>query len=228
MNETKHIPWYCSWVAIIIAFFIFWPVGIVLLIVRNTGSKQSAFMGSTNKKMYIIAGVVLILVGLSIFSSEKLVGFFFIVGGGALIYYAANLAKHAERNRMYIDLIVNQGETSLDKIANMCNIQYDTVHKEIKQLIVTNVLKNATIDDNYRTINIVRSSNSVNNGGSMAGMVNNVANMISWDTSSTENGNAQASDEIITCKCPGCGAKMAIRRGTSINCEYCDTPITTN
>lgn len=47
----------------------------------------------------------------------------FVVGGGALIGYTDKITKRAVRNQKYVDLIMNQGETDLNKIANICNIQ---------------------------------------------------------------------------------------------------------
>ena len=62
-------PWYYSWPVIIIAFIVFWPVGLALLILRNTGNKHSVFLGSTDKRKYIIAGVVLIVLAIVSFST---------------------------------------------------------------------------------------------------------------------------------------------------------------
>lgn len=213
MNNNQVQPWYYSWVTIIIALLFFWPIGIALIIMRSTSSKSSVFMGSTNKTKYYIGGGILILLGMSLFSSSKFMGFFMIVGGIALIYYAGKLTKRAERNRKYIEYIVNQDETSLDKIANMCNIQYDTVVKEISQLIKLGVLKNATIDESYRTISIVKAA----------------APTASRALESFAEAFAEpASSEVVVVKCPGCGAKLTLQRGTTVNCDYCDCPVSAN
>lgn len=207
MNNNKY-PWYCSWAAIIIAFFFFWPVGIVLLILRNSQDKKSAFLGASNQKTYKIIGIVLIVFGVLGFTDDAAVGLFIIIGGIALIVYARKLAKQAERNRTYIDLVVNQGETSLDKIANICNIQYEEAVKELTKLVKVGVLKNAQIDENARTITIPR------------------AVPVQEDAYAPNTASAQgAQSERVTCTCPGCGAKVALVRGTTINCEYCDAPI---
>lgn len=209
MNNNNQ-PWYCSWWAIIVAFLFFWPVGIVLLILRNNQNKQSIFLGSTNKKLYIIAGIVLIFLGICSFSSSKMMGFFMIVGGIALIVYAEKLTKKAQRNRQYIELIVNQGETSLDKIASICNIQYDKVLKELTQLVNVHVLKNAVIDTTYRTITIQKMP--VQQQDPLAA----IPNMM--NTATVQN-------ETVTCTCSGCGAKVMLPKGAAVNCDYCDTPI---
>ena len=214
---NKNLPWYYSTVAIVLAFLFFWPLGIVLLILRNSSNKQSVFLGSTDKKKYIIAGVILILIGISLFSSKSFfMGFFMIIGGIALIVYAEKLKRKALRNRQYIDLIVNQGQTSLDSIANMCNINYDLVVKELRSLTSLGVLKNAVIDENYRTI-------TVQNQPAQA-LPQNWAGVVPGETDSFA-GTASQSTEEVMCVCPGCGAKVALRKGAAINCEYCDMPI---
>lgn len=210
-------PWYYSWPVIIIAFIVFWPVGLALLILRNTGRKQSVFLGSTDKKKYVIAGVVLIVLAIGSFSSSNgTMGVIYLAGGIALIAYANVLVRKAQRNRQYIDLIVNNNETSLDKIASVCNVQYDTAVKELKNLITFNVLKNATIDEVNRTITIVKNEPQPQ---PVSQFVNDV-------TAGFTGASEQAAP--VSCVCPGCGAKVVVRPGQTVVCEYCDTPITAN
>lgn len=198
----QQTPWYYSWPAIIVAFIFFWPLGIILLIMKNKSSKNSIFVGSSNKKIYIILGVVLIIIGLSGFGTSISMGLFMILGGVALILYAGQMAKRANRNKQYIDMIVNQNIISLDTIASKNNISYDTVLKEVKQLITLGVLKGAKIDEIRHTITMIQS----------------VKTPIGTQDSQAP--------KYITVTCPGCGAKMSIQQGTTISCEYCDTPIT--
>lgn len=214
---NNNTPWYYSTWAIVLAFLFFWPLGIVLLILRNSSSKQSIFLGSTNKKKYIIAGIILIVLGLIYISSDNtFMGLFMIIGGIALIVYAEQLKKKAVRNRQYMDLIINQGQTSLDNIANMCNINYELVVKELRTLISLGVLKNAVIDENYRTITVQKQpvqAPQQNLQGTVSNLVDSIAGAVN-----------QSSEEVM-CVCPGCGAKVALRKGTTQNCEYCDMPI---
>lgn len=210
-------PWYYSWPVIIIAFIVFWPVGLILLILRNTGNKQSVFLGSTDKKKYVIAGIVLIVLAITSFSkSNGTMGVIYLAGGIALIAYANVLVRKSQRNRQYIDLIVNNNETSLDKIASVCNVQYDTAVKELKSLITFNVLKNATINEADRTITMVQQQPQQQ---TVTQFVNDVA---AGFTGASE----QAAP--VSCTCPGCGAKVVVRPGQTVVCEYCDTPITAN
>ena len=131
MNNTSY-PWYLSWPAIIVVFIFFWPAAIVLIYLRTQSTKGGAFAAASNKKIYMILGGVLIVFGLLRFKNSVPMALFLIVGGAAMIYYANTLAKKASRNKSYIDLLVNQGETSIDKVANMLNVRYDIALKEIK------------------------------------------------------------------------------------------------
>lgn len=213
MNNNQ-LPWYCQWWAIVVAFIVFWPAGIALFILRNNQSKQSIFLGTTDKKKYILIGVGLILIGIFyMMRHHGWLGFFMVVGGVALIICAERFKIKSERNRRYIELIVNQGETSLDKIASMCNVQYDVAVKEINYLISMRVLKNARLDNMMRTIEIAKVVSTVINS-------NNVINQGSPSMSASPRQVVN-----VTCTCKGCGAKMVLPKGTTALCEYCDNPV---
>lgn len=215
MDYNNEQPWYCSWVAIIIAFILFWPVGIALIILRNTKDKQSVFLGSTSKKKYIAIGVILILIGLCSIGDSALMGLFFIAGGVALIIYAEKLKKKAQRNRQYIELIVNRDETSLDKIASITNVKYDILLKELQFLIDRNVLKGAILDPNNHTITVRKEAPA--------------RPALDYSQGNVSMVNKAAAEPIqITCVCPGCGAKHILYKGTATNCDYCDSPISAN
>lgn len=201
-------PWYQSWWVIIIALLFCWPIGIGLIIFRNSQGKQSVFMGTTDKKKYILGGIALIIVGICGFGSSAFWGLFTIAGGIALILYADRLQKKAQRNRQYIELIVNRDETSLDRIASVCNVQYDIMLKELQTLINRNILKGAILDTNGRNITVRR---EVPVRSAMP------------NTPVIEVVEAPVSVNVV---CPGCGAKHVIKKGETIYCDYCDTPIT--
>ena len=213
-------PWYYSWPVIIIAFIVFWPVGLALLILRNTGNKHSVFLGSTDKRKYIIAGVVLIVLAIVSFSNNSgTMGVLYLAGGIALIAYANVLVRKSQRNRMYIDLIVNNTETNLDKIASMCNVQYDTVVKELKSLITFNVLKNASIDEMNRTITINRVQPQTQPQQQISQFVNDV-------TAGFTSAVAAEQAAPVACTCSGCGAKVVVQPGQTVICEYCGIAVT--
>lgn len=208
MNQQS--PWYFSWPVIIIAFIIFWPLGIVLLVLKSKSSKQSIFVGSSDKKFYIIIGVVLIFLGLGTISGSPLVGLFMLIGGIALIIYAGQMAKRANRNKQYIDMIVNQRITSLDTIASVNNISYENVLKEVRQLISLGVLKGAQIDEVRHMIMVAQPVRpQMTPPQYQQGYAQNIPQ----------------APQFVTVACPGCGAKMSVQRGMTVSCEYCDTPV---
>lgn len=208
---NNHQPWYYSWPVIIIAFLIFWPLGIALIILRSKGSKQSIFMGTTDKKKYYILGLILIIFGIySLIKKSFLIGIFAILGGLFVGYYATSLAKRSARNRKYIDMIVNHHESSIDRIASVVGLPYNKCLSELNQMISLGVLKNANIDTNTHTIRIETPAIEQQQGG---GFMNSLLG--------SDNGGA----EMVTASCPGCGAKVVLRKGSTITCEYCDAPI---
>lgn len=212
MNDRNNLPWYYSWPAIVIAFICFWPVGIALVILRNSANKKTMFESSSNGKIYVIIGVILILAGLGSISDSFLLAVFFVAGGIALINYSKKIKKRALRYKQYIELIVNRDETSLDKIAGICNLQYEALVKELQLMIDKNVLDGAIIDPVSRTITIRKAAPM------------RPASYI--DTAYQTEDNVPVQPVEVSCVCPGCGAKNIVVKGTTVNCEYCDSPIT--
>lgn len=141
---------------------------------------------------------------------------FMIIGGAAMIYYANTLAKKASRNKSYIDLLVNQGETSIDKVANMLNVKYDVALKELKTMKSLGILKGAVIDEQSRSVSITKVQSAA---GEISGMVNTVTGALIGGTST---GAASGSVEAVEGACPGCGAKYTGAKGTTVTCSYCD------
>jgi len=211
-------PWYYSWPVIILAFIFFWPVGILLIFLKSkNSSKQSVFVGSTNKKRYIIIGAILILGGLSTIGESALFGLFMLVGGIILILYAGKMAKRGVRNRKYIDMIVNQRETSIEKIASVCNVRYDIAVKELNQLQMLGVLKNAIINEGTRTIEMPQAPQISQTMQQFQGGFDVFNTFVQADNN--------VPVETVVVACPGCGAKVTLQKGSTATCEYCDTPI---
>lgn len=215
MNNGSY-PWYLSWPVIIIAFLFFWPAAIVLIYLRTQSTKGGAFAAAFNKKVYMILGGILILFGLTRFKSSIPMALFMIVGGAAIIYYANTLAKKASRNKSYIDLLVNQGETSIDKVANMLNVRYDVALKELRTMKSLGILKGATIDEQSRSVSITRVQNAA---GEISGMVNSVTGALIGSASTAA---ASGAAETVEGACPGCGAKYTGPKGSTVTCSYCD------
>ena len=209
MNNIDTSKWYFSTWAIIVAFIVFWPAGLALLILKNTKNKNAMFIGTTDKRKYMLGGAALVLIGIATISDHTLWGLLLIIGGAAMLYYSKTLVDKAARNRKYIDLIVNQHEGSIDNIAGVCSIPYDKCIKELKYLQTVGVLSNVSIDEANRVVNLIQTQPVIERSQSILSQF------------------AQAPEEV-TCTCPGCGAKVIVPKGASVTCEYCDSPITAN
>ena len=127
-----------------------------------------------------------------------------IIGGGFLVYYSTRIAKKAARNRDYINMIVNQDIDDVTIIADACGVTVDKAESEIQQLISIGVLKNTRLDTTAHVVTMTRSQ------------VQQAQNYAASD---------MGGGDLVSVVCPGCGAKMTLRRGTSVSCEYCDAPI---
>ena len=201
-------PWYYSWGVIGLALLLFWPVGLVLLVLRFNHSKSTAAFGKTQKILFNIAAGFLFFMALGMFTSdEAFLGILFLVGGFAVLHYKKKTAKQSERIRQYINMIVNQGIESLDTIAAMSNVSYDVVVDDLNKMISQGILSNAVIDQMSRTIVLSKAR------------VAEQPQMVYVNNTSSE------PLQMVTVTCPGCGAKMPLAKGTVCNCEYCDTPI---
>lgn len=223
MNNSSY-PWYLTWPAIIVVFFLFWPAAIYLIYLRTKNSKSDVFAAATNKKVYMAIGAVLILLGIGDIGKSTLMGLFMIVGGAAVIYYANTLAKKASRNKSYIDMIVNQGETSIDKIASMLNVKYDVALKELQTMKTLGVLKNATINEMTHTVAVERTVTTQNNlQGNIQNSIDQISGVMNGVTDALENATSTDAAKAVTCACPGCGAKYTGVQGCTITCDYCDT-----
>lgn len=220
MNNSSY-PWYLTWPAIIVSFLFFWPLAIVLVYLRTKNSKVDIFAAASNKKVYMVIGVILILLGIGEFGSSVLSALFMIAGGAAIIYYANALAKKGTRNKTYIDLIVNQGETSIDKIASMLNVKYDVALKELQTMKTLGVLKNANINEATHTVTVDKVANTQNNIQNSLGQITNAVNDVAGAITGAASTNTTVN--VVSCPCPGCGAKYTGAQGSTLTCDYCDT-----
>lgn len=216
MNNESY-PWYLTWPVIIIVFILFWPAAIVLVYLRTQSGKKGAFDAASDKKIYILLGAILMILGLMQFKRSIPVALFMIIGGVAMAYYANTIAKKAARNKSYMDLLVNQGETNIDKIANMLNVKYDIALKELKTMKSLGLLKGAVIDEQTRSVSIADIQNATRD---ISSMINTVTETIMGSSSTSE---ASGPAEMTEGVCPGCGAKCTGAKHTMVTCKYCDS-----
>ena len=107
-----------SWPVIGIAFVLFWPIGLLLLLKRFATDRSAIF--SCQSKLRTISIVLFVIGGVLIVSIVGApFGIWFIIGGFLVRRSARNNGVQCQRYTWYIDLVVNQGQTSIGHIASV-------------------------------------------------------------------------------------------------------------
>ncbi|MCL2426472.1 MAG: hypothetical protein FWD05_09065 [Oscillospiraceae bacterium] len=199
MNNTTRKQ--TSWGWIIFWFIIFWPVGLILLIKRQS-SDRSATLRS-NRGVFIAS---YILMGLgAIYLMTGIVPAFLLFGGGGVVIflYARKSKKKGEHYKAYIAMIVNQNQTSIDAIAAAAGVSYDVAVSEIQEMINAGYIPNAYVDVAQRRVVL--------------------ANAVpQWEAPMPVQVNSAAAQMAVVV-CTGCSANNRIIIGQSAECEYCGT-----
>jgi hypothetical protein len=136
LKKPKITGW-ISGPTIVLFILLFWPVGIYLAYKRARIDKKAAVTIST---LIIILGVIF-LFNTSRFFSNGLVGIdveniiFCIITGTILISFGIYTRRSAKRFLNHIELVVEQGDTSIDNIADSMSSTYDEVKKDMQELI---------------------------------------------------------------------------------------------
>jgi hypothetical protein len=204
VTPIQPVPGYLSWPVIVLAFFLFLPVGLILLGVRLSQDRASQMAMGT---LLMVAGgltfLFFIAVGCVGFASKDeegrigalIICFAFAAGGLYIAAKGAALRRKRDRVRHYLNLIVNQGLTRVDEIAIASGrADFSKVMAEIQKLIQEGFLPGYRLDVPERLVIHFAS-------------------------------HAHTPEEIGFA-CQSCGAKnMILARGTYVRCEYCGTAV---
>ena len=201
-----------SWVAIVIWFLLFWPVGIYFLWKRLSNDKAAAMK---NSKVLRVIGIIFIVMGVMMLAEigndaeTALFGFAFYAGGGALIIWGSIKVKQSgERYKKYIDIVINQNQTTIDNIAAMMGLSYDQAAKGLQKMIDLGYFEGAYINQGEHEIVFSKKQQQVVN----ASMEN------------TNFGEAEQTQQKSV-KCPNCGGNNTIIVGRVCECEFCGSPL---
>lgn len=211
MNENRKIGFIYSWPVIIIAMFIFWPIGIFLLVRRISIDKTAAIRRNKLIKglgitCYVIS--VLYIIGClesSFTFADLVIIVVFAVGGYCLCRVAKKAKIEAENVKQYLSIIVNGNVRQIDAICSTTGKSYDEVKNDIRKMIEKGYLKNAYIDESARKVVLPTA---------------NVAPAVNVQEASESAPAVKA--HIVAC--PYCGANNTII-GDIGECEYCGSPL---
>ena len=149
MQKNKKEVFY-SWPIILIALYVFFPLGIYLIIKKQQLHRKNTF--TTHKKtfkaaigLFIVAGIFYLPMIFSIFDNDKELketansglgfGFFFTILGTVILLISFYQKNKAEKYRQYLSLIVNRDTENLDEIATKMNLDKSKVIKDIRILL---------------------------------------------------------------------------------------------
>lgn len=199
---NKKEPWYLSMPVILISF-IFYPVGIVLLIMRLS---RKNLRYETIEKTQLIGGIGLFLFGILgsiIYISEGTFQYLwitlllFMLPGGLLAYFGFKRKKKLKEYSLYLDYINARKKITLDSLCSKLNVTYDNAVNVLTEMLKVGIIEGYLTDDE-----LILSSNTKNN--------NNIQEEIK-------------SKETKIVKCKECGAKNTLFVGEQKECEYCGT-----
>ena len=199
-----------SWVWIVIAFIVFWPIGILLLI-KKLGDDRSAMIKCGRPVAvisYILFAIGLISLIIAITGDYGAFGVsaLFITGGVLVNRIARKTRKRGERYKQYIMLIVNQSINSLDAITGIVNVPYEMVVDDLQQMIKAGYFHGAYIDFAQRLIVFAPPTPHV------------------WQQPVSGPAPWQPPPQIRVVTCRNCGANNKVI-GQVSDCEYCGSPI---
>lgn len=200
-----------SWAIVILVLIFFWPVGVYLLYRKVTGDRASALKNSKILRNvgFVFLGFAIIYIFMVIsgqMDDAWTAAAFFGIGGGVLVYAAKRLKMTGEKFKKYINIVINNNQTSIDNIAAAIPISYDKAAKDLQEMINKGYFSNAYIDVSNREIILPShmKQQSERNG-------------------SLKNNNEQAKVKSVICK--NCGGNNEVIEGQACECEYCGSPI---
>ena len=208
--KNSKIAWWVSWPVIIIACVLFWPVGIFLIWRRTIIDKRAALGVGKIIKIAGWLSIALALIGFMVclsegFGSDDVSGIiFFILAGGALIFLGKKISDGAQKVKKYINIVVNQEVTNIDRIAECMPTTYEDAKKYLEQMIDRGYFENAYINESTREIVLKQKEIK--------------------EVDFTMESKAQ-NEKLIMVMCKGCGANNTIIEGSVGECEFCGSSI---
>lgn len=211
-----------------IAFIIFFPIGILFLLMRFISHRNNNHLKISDMKLIskILIGFWVIMCIFIILSEEGVsqdvivgsVALFLMVGLPAvLLWFWASRKSKALQNvyDQYEELIVNQQILSVDRIAEQTGRRVNAVMNDIRHMIHIGRL-DAYVDPDTRRI-VFHDYDDYETDPSEP-------DFEEWP-SADEAAAANETPKSKVVECSGCGSKSSLRPNEKKECEYCGSPI---
>ncbi|WP_099205248.1 hypothetical protein [Scatolibacter rhodanostii] len=209
-----------SWGRVIFWLLLLWPVGIFLLFKKASTDKSILMSGKTGAIsavgwFFVIAGGYIIMKSENLsekYPSLVLIALAMFIAGIMVLRKASKIKRAAVRYNLYTQLVVNQNVRSIDSIVNSVGFRYNTVVKDLQNMINTSCLEDAYLNQEKREIVLAWST-----------PISDTPTSVISDTQTSVQDRARM--RRIAVKCSGCGANNVVAVGSVSECEYCGTPI---
>ena len=193
-----------SWPVILLAFWLFWPAGIVLL-VRKIKAERHRYL-ENGKSLRIMAAIPFAIAllffilglrgdlqyedGTSALGIAVVISLIFVGCGVFTLSKGNQLVARSQRYELFFSELSSKSTLDIDPIAKELNITFQDAAADIQAMIDHGHAANVYIDHIRRRL-----------------VAKQVARAVRYVT------------------CPHCGGKNEIEIGTVAVCEYCDSPI---
>ncbi|ACT04833.1 hypothetical protein [Paenibacillus sp. JDR-2] len=175
---------------ILFSFLIFFPVGIILLIIRYALHAKYNYLREKDDRLaghsfLTLFGLVMLMCMLAGVSGDGLlvsfIGFFIFLGIPAILFYAVASSRKKKMDKLYMayyHLVIEQGNTSIAVLSQSTGVPVQKVSEDIRYMIVTDRLPGASMTsmgditlsktsmtDSWNTVEAGVKTNRTNNNG---------------------------------------------------------------
>ncbi|WP_256759578.1 hypothetical protein [Cohnella sp. WQ 127256] len=229
---------------ILIAVFIFFPVGIALLIIRfikhrnynHFRAKDYTLVGHSFVTFGAAISGLVLLVELS--SQEEdmsgamavLILSAIIFGIPAILFYVLGATRKKKMDnlyQMYNHFITAQGVESIDRITELTGESIRNVTQDLSYMIASEKLQDAKLDTVRRSVTLnnrtATGPNSSENASDERRDNHNEDRQAAAAGSNSRGGNSGNAAQSVLCS--GCGSSSRVIPGRSQECEFCGNVI---
>jgi hypothetical protein len=245
-TKRLQVPWYLSWPFIIMSM-IFWPLGVLLLVMRLARDRHASI--STGRILKVVGLVIMLVFAVGGYGyyqeQQNLYGDAlgregeFVVGmaiaftllGFILWRFGNKLVYRGKMVREYLDVIVNKRFFEIDEIARIVSKQPDKVASEIRFLIRTGYLPDAYLNEEATRVvvpaverHLAMEADLERQGKAQIEKTDQAT--ASVDRRTFETGEQDALPPVprlVTCR--SCGANNIVTPGHPRECEFCGSLI---
>lgn len=200
-------------------FFLFFPIGIWMLVKKMTDEKFNYIKNGKSLKIlaWVLIGfaVIYLIMGItgdletedgsSIVGGVIMMLMIFGGGGAFALYKAHSYIKKGTKYNRYISIINSSNNTLIDNIAAAYPTSFEQAAKDLQSMLDDGYFMNAYVDLNRRELIMPPKTATVN-----------VA--VNQSTSPSYG-------QTTSVKCKNCGATNTVVPGTENECEYCGSPL---